>query len=315
MEHNTNVNSREIPIFFSSDDNYMPYLDVAISSLIENASKEYTYRIIVLNTGVKADGVNKIKQNERPGFTIEFIDISEEIKNIKSRFKSVYHFSIVTYYRLFIASLFPQYDKIVYLDCDLVVLGDISKLYNIDIGDNILAAAPEEFVRNTSEFRLYTEKALGLDPDGYVNAGVLVINLDQFRKSEIEAQFVDLITVYDFDLLDPDQAYLNYLCRDKIFVLPNGWNKEPMSIECEGEKNIVHYALYKKPWQYDDVIDGEYFWRYASKSLFYDEILRRRSEFGDDARAEKEAAAVEILEHANKIVCSAYTFSEMLERV
>ncbi|MEE1047951.1 MAG: glycosyltransferase family 8 protein, partial [Clostridia bacterium] len=285
--------SREIPIFFSTDDNYIPYLDVAIASLIANASKNYNYRIIVLNTGLCAENIAKVKLNERPGFVIDFIDISKQIENIKSHFKNVYHFSIVTYYRLFIASLFPQYDKIVYLDCDLVVLGDISGLYNAPLGNNILGAAPEQYVQNTEEFRRYAKIALGVDPDRYVNAGVLVINLKEFRQNKIEEKFVELITKYDFDLLDPDQAYLNYLCQDKIYMLPNGWNKEPMPLTCEGEKNIVHYALYKKPWQYDDVMDGEVFWLYAEKSTFYEQILENKDAYGLEEQAKKELAARE----------------------
>lgn len=307
-----NIENKEIPVFFSTDDNYAPYLDVAITSLIANASKQYIYRIVILHTGLLSETAATLKRNERTGFTIELVDISDELKNIKSRFKNVYHFSIVTYYRLFIASLFPQYDKIIYLDCDLVVLGDISELYNTDIEDNILGAAPEQFVQNTREFRHYAKKALGLDPDGYVNAGVLIINLEQFRKNDIEKRFIDLITKYDFDLLDPDQAYLNYLCQGKIYVLPNGWNKEPVPLDCEGNKNIVHYALYKKPWQYDDVMYGKYFWEYAELSPFYETILQRRSEFGDAERAQKELAAKEILEHAAKIVDSDYTFLKIL---
>ena len=306
--------SKEIPIFFSTDDNYIPYLDVAIKSLIANASEDYEYRIIVLNTGLDEDGVSKVRKNENTRFKIDFIDISEEVENIKSRFKNVYHFSVVTYYRLFIASLFPQYDKVVYLDCDLVVLGDVSELYNAEIGANILGAAPEQFVQNTKEFRLYAESALGVNPDGYVNAGVLLMNLKEFRRCEIEERFIRLITEYDFDLLDPDQAYLNYLCLGKIHVLPNGWNKEPMPLVCEGEKNIVHYALYKKPWQYDDVMDGEYFWKYAKKSPFYEEILHRKQSFGDAEKAEKEATAAEILVHALKIIDSEYTFSKKLSK-
>ncbi len=306
------VAKNEIPIFFSTDDHYIPFLDVAIASLIENASKDYQYRLIVLNTGLKQENINRVMQNERAGFVIDFVDISQSLEGIMSRFKNVYHFSIVTYYRLFIASLFPQYDKILYLDCDLVVLGDISKLYHTDLGDCILGAAPEQFVQNTAEFRTYADCALGLDPDGYVNAGVLLINLAEFRRHEIEKRFVQLITEFDFDLLDPDQAYLNYLCRDRIRVLPNGWNKEPMLLACEGEKNIVHYALYKKPWQYDDVIDGDRFWHYARRSPFYEEILARRQAFGDAERAEKEQMAREILEHAKKIVNSPETFRNKL---
>ena len=306
--------SKEIPIFFSTDDNYIPYLDVAVTSLIANASKDYNYRIVVLNTGLLPENIAKVKMNECDGFVIDFIDISKCVEKIKCYFKNVYHFSVVTYYRLFIASLFPQYEKIIYLDCDLVVLGDISELYNINIEGNILAATPDQYVRYTAEFRRYAQNALGVNPDGYVNAGVLVINLKEFRKEGIEEKFVKLITEYNFDLLDPDQAYLNYLCRDKIYMLPNGWNKAPTDIPCEGAKNIVHYALYKKPWQYTDVIDGNFFWQYAEKSPFYNLICQRQAAFGNEEKLKKEAAAKEILEHAKVIIASDYTFAKQINR-
>ncbi len=302
----------EIPIFFSTDDNYIPFLDVAIRSLVANASGEYSYRIIVLNTGLAEENIRRVKENERDGVRIDFLDISQQVESIKSRFKNVYHFSVVTYYRLFIASLFPEYDKVIYLDCDLVVLGDISELYRVELCDNILGACPEQFVQNTPEFRAYAQTALGVDPDRYVNAGVLLMNLAAFRRYEIEEKFVRLITEYDFDLLDPDQAYLNYLCDGRIRVLPNGWNKEPMPLPCEGEKNIVHYALYKKPWQYDDVMDGEHFWTYAKRSPFYEIICQRKAGFDEAQRAQKEAAAQQILAHAKQIIGSCETFSKKL---
>ena len=300
--------NNEIPIFFTTDDNYVPYLDVAVSSLIANASREYSYRIIILNTGIAGESIARIKQNERPGFVIDFVDISKQLESIMSRFKNVYHFSVVTYYRLFIASLFPEYDKIIYLDCDLVVTGDISELYSTPIGNNILAAVPDQYVRITREFREYAKRAVGVDPDTYFNAGVLIINLDEFRQNDIEGKFIRLISEYDFDLLDPDQAYLNYLCYGKTHLLPNGWNKSPTGSPCEGDKNIVHYNLYKKPWHHDDVIDGEYFWQYAELSPFYDLILERKASFKEKETAGGGTAAVDMLTHAIEIAQSDYTF-------
>ncbi len=301
-----------IPIFFSTDDQYIPFLDVAISSLMDNANPAFDYRIIVLHTGLKEENTAKIKLREKKGFAIDFIDISSAVKHIRDSLKHVYHFAVAAYYRIFIASLFPEYEKVLYLDCDLVVLGDIAKLFNTDLGNYILGGAPEEYVQNTAEFRVYAEKALGLSPDDYINSGVLLMNLKEFRACEIEKKFVSLITKYDFDLLDPDQAYLNFLCKGKILMLPNGWNKEPMPVPLEGDKNIVHYALYKKPWQYDDVTDGEYFWQYAKLSPFYKEICLRRDGFGEEERAQKEAMAHEILQHALNIVALDETFSKKL---
>jgi lipopolysaccharide biosynthesis glycosyltransferase len=86
-----------------------------------------------------------------------------------------------------------------------------------------------------------------------------------------------------------------------------------MQIPLQGEKNIVHYALYKKPWQYDDVIDGNYFWDYAKASPFYEKILENKAAFGEKERTAKEAAANEILLHAERIIASDYTFSKKLK--
>ena len=303
---------KQIPIFFSTDDNYIPYLDVAIRSLIANASREYEYRIVILNTGLREDNIRLVKKSETVGFKIDFMDISKEVENIKSYFKNIYHFSVVTYYRLFIASLFPEYDKVLYLDCDLVVLGDVSELYFTDMGDSILAGCPDQFVSKTHEFREYAQNAIGADPDRYINAGVLLMNLSEYRNRKIEEKFVELITKYDFDLVDPDQAYLNYLCRGKIHIISNGWNKAPTPIPCEGKKNIVHYNLYKKPWQYDDVIDGEYFWTWAKESPFYSLICERKNRFGEADREAKDAAAGDILIHAMAIASSGNTFKDKL---
>ena len=96
MENKRNEQKKEIPVFFSTDDNYIPYLDVAISSLIANASDSYNYRIVVLNTGLLKENINKVKKRERDGFKIDFVDISAEVESIKPHLKNIYHFSLVT---------------------------------------------------------------------------------------------------------------------------------------------------------------------------------------------------------------------------
>ena len=130
---NETKTSKEIPIFFATDDNYIPCLYVAVSSLIENASRDFKYIINVLNTGLKQENKDIIKGLENDNFTINFCDISEKVSDIKSQLRDIYHFSVVMYYRLFIESLFPQYDKALYLDCDIVVLGDIAELFNTEL--------------------------------------------------------------------------------------------------------------------------------------------------------------------------------------
>lgn len=305
--------TQEIPVFFATDDNYIPFLDVALRSLIENASKKYQYRIIILNTGLQKDSMSKIKDLEDKNFKIDFYDISAYFDEVKNKLRNVFHFGLATYYRLFIERLFPQYSKVIYLDCDIVVLGDISELYNIDMKGNLLAGSIERFVATTSEFRNYTQTVLGIDCMNYINAGILLMNLEEIRKVEIERQFLEILNKYNFKSIAPDQDYLNFLCKDRILYLPSGWNKTPLaSVECEGKLNIVHYALVKKPWQYDDVLYGEYFWQYAEKSPFYREIVLKKQNFTEEDKLKKEKANVEIIALANEISASDNTFYKKL---
>ncbi len=75
----------EVPIFFSTDNNYLPYLDVALRSLIANASKEYKYRIVILNVGLDKEKMNKIMALQDDNFIINFVDISHEFEDIKHK--------------------------------------------------------------------------------------------------------------------------------------------------------------------------------------------------------------------------------------
>lgn len=294
--------SKPIPIFFATDDNYLPFLEVALRSLIANASKEYTYNIHILNTGLKAENKKAIGNLQDDNFRIIFEDISNCVEPIKSKLKNVYHFSLITYYRLFIEKLFPQYDKVLYLDCDIVVLGDISKLYHTNLNGNLVGAIQEQVINSNETFKEYALCGVGIVPEKYFNAGILVMNLKKFRQERICEQFMFLLDTYNFDVVDPDQAYLNVLCKDKVKYLPNGWNKESLPIKLEGNLNIVHYALYKKPWQYDDVANGEYFWQYAKQCSLYDKIIDIRNNFDSEKKKAKERANIEIVEHAVKIV-------------
>ncbi len=294
--------NKTIPIFFATDDNYIPYLEVALRSLVENASKAYTYNIHILNTGLKEENKDAILKLANKNFNILFEDISYCIEPIKAMLKDVYHFSVVMYYRLFIEKLFPQYDKVIYLDCDIVVLGDISKLYNVNLGGNLIGACQEQVINSNETFRKYANLGIGVPCEKYFNSGILLMNLKKFRQEKLCEQFVYLINTYNFDVVDPDQAYLNVLCYNKVKYLPNGWNKEALPIKLEGKLNIVHYALYKKPWQYDDIINVEYFWHYAKKCTMYNKIVENKASFDDNKKKAKEQANIEIVEHSLKII-------------
>ena len=107
---------KEIPIFFAIDDQYIPFLAVALKSLIENANKDYKYLIKVLHTNVQEDHMKQIRKYENENVNIEFVDLSYYIERVQDKLYTRDYYTNTTYFRLFLPELYPQYDKVLYLD-------------------------------------------------------------------------------------------------------------------------------------------------------------------------------------------------------
>ncbi|MBQ7579537.1 MAG: glycosyltransferase family 8 protein [Clostridia bacterium] len=270
-----------IPIFFASNDKYVPYLDVAILSLVEHTTKEHNYIITILKTDISEENQIKLKKHERDNVSIVFYDVKNMLEPIKNTLPDMFYYTLAAYFRLFIEKAFPQYDKAIYLDCDVVLLSDIAELYNTDIGDNLVGAIYEQNTDRSDDFRNYVEDNIGIPYYTYFNSGVMVMNLKEFRKFKVQDRFLNMLTTYNFDCLAPDQEYINVICHGRVKYLPTGWNKHSFPEPPEGELKLCHYALSNKPWHYDDVINGEYFWKYAKKSEFYNQILSEFKHYSD----------------------------------
>lgn len=268
-----------IPIFFATDDNYAPYLGVTLRSLIDNASKDYFYKIHILITSINEENERILKGFECENVSIEFFNVTAKLDNIGSKLYLRDYYSKATYYRFFIPALFPEYKKALYLDCDIIVVEDISKLYNMDLGNNYVGAIYEEVMATVKVFGNYVEQALGIDTMNYFNAGILLMNLEQFRKQDIEGKFVELLSKFKFAVTQ-DQDYLNVLCKDKVAYFDLGWNKTPIESDfIESELKIIHYKIAWKPWHYDNVLYGDYFWKYAKKTEYYDLIMAEKNNY------------------------------------
>ena len=212
-----------VPLFFATDDNYLPFLAVTIESLKENASKDFLYKIHVLHSGVRQDYAERILRLAEDGFDISFVDVTERLKEISSLLHMRDYYTCTTYFRIFIAGMFPQYDKALYLDCDTVILGDISALYAYDLGSNLIGGAPCEGVNSFEVYKKYVSEVDGLDPSMFFNAGVILMNLKSFREENFYEKFADLLKKYKFTVIQ-DEDYLNVLCQDRVLRLPRAWN-------------------------------------------------------------------------------------------
>lgn len=285
MQNSTN--KKEIPIFFATDNNYVPFLAVALTSLLNNASKDYFYRIYVLTTSLKkeyTDELELICHDAMPeGASIEFVNLCVEMEKSAGTFHLRHYYSKETYCRIFIPRVFKKYDKVLYLDSDIVVTGDISELYNIELDDNLVAAASEEVMVDYDVYGNYVEKALGIWRYDYFSAGVLLINAKKYREENIEMKFINLLNSFSFRVTQ-DEDYLNVLCKGRVKPIDLGWNKSAYKNPSFDDKNlkIIHYKINWKPWHYDNIEYEDYFWKYAKETFMYDQILKIKASYTQD---------------------------------
>jgi len=269
--------TKEIPICFATDDNYVPFLSIAIVSLLDNSSKNNFYRIFVLTTHLKQENIDRILKLQTANSSIEFISLAEELDKIKDMFHLRDYYSKETYYRIFIPNLFPQYRKVLYLDCDITVLADISELYNTHIHGYYVGAAQEEVMQTYEVFGNYVEKADGIKREDYFNAGILLINCHRWRNLHIAEKFVDLLGRYKFRVVQ-DEDYLNVLCKGHVKRVPLGWNKTSYKNPDFNDKDLklIHWKIVWRPWKCKNVLYEDYFWKYAKQTDFYDQLIKMR---------------------------------------
>lgn len=301
-----------VPVFFSCDDNYLPFLSVALRSMIDNLSPATACRVHILNDGFCEEGQARLLAMQTERVSIEFVDVRPLIAPILEKLKLRDYYTPSIYYRLFIPTLFPQYSRALYLDADIAVTGDITRLYNVPLGERLLAAIPDAIIASHEDFRLYAEGAIGIPYREYFNSGVLVMNLDQLRLQGIRERFTYLLETYRFDTVCPDQDYLNALCHGQVLYLDDGWNKMSIDRAYHGTPSLIHYNMFFKPWQYDDIAYGEIFWAYAERTAYAEEIRAIRAAFGLKDRLSQLSANRALHRNARRIALSDRNFRTVL---
>ena len=262
-----------IPVVYASNSDYVPYMSVSIQSAMENVSADTILIFYVLIDDEFKESDCEILQNQvrNSGHEIRFIKANEYFKNnLKSRIE---HISIQTFYRLAIPSLLSYYNKVIYIDGDTVVNGDIKDLYSIDINDSyICGVVAPAFVNKKHVSRL------GIDTKNYINAGVILINNRLLIKDKVQEKFMDAIGK-NYDCMDQD--ILNVVCSGKIKNIDLKYNLmtkyfsnyekylDKWNISCEDFKNkiinphIIHYADKIKPWNDSKSPLASYFYMYT----------------------------------------------------
>lgn len=310
---NPAFNKNNIPVIFSTDENYVPLLAVTVKSVLANISTENNYDIVVLNSGISQELQDIIIDfaNDIPNASIRFFDVSHFIKKFGAKIFYVgLHFSEAAYYRLFIPEIFKSYDRVVYLDCDMVVNIDVAELYNMDLEGQLICATRDlgchtDKYAKTGQIKDYMEEnILGIKNwDNYFQSAVMVLDLEQIKPLNfVEKAIEELIRVKE--PLFVEQCILNVLYEGRVKLLSWQWDfnvfgylwnkkiiykkfSKNLIKELEtAEKTpyIIHYNCCK-PYEFD-VMDGSFapFWHYAKQTPFLEEFYKKRIDAKSDGK-------------------------------
>lgn len=308
---------KTIPIFFAIDDAYAPFLSVALNSAVKNASSSRKYKAIILYNELSQENIEKISSLSTDNFEISFVSMGAGLESITDRMSNRLrcdYFTLTIYFRLFIPAMFPEYDKGIYVDSDIVLNTDIAELFDTDIGENYIGACADLSVADTPPLVTYMENAVGVKKEEYINSGVLLMNLKKLRELELDKHFLSLLNTYHFDCIAPDQDYINALCNGNIFYLSNDWDAMPNDQQPPLESaKLIHYNLFSKPWCYDNIQYGEYFWKYAEDSGYLEEIKKYKENYSDEQK-QSDANCLKLLcERGLSISDSDVTFKKLFE--
>jgi lipopolysaccharide biosynthesis glycosyltransferase len=281
----------KIHIALASDSRGAQAMATTIVSALhnKNTGNFYTFHLFLAGE-ISGDLQQKLRACAK-GFEescqINLIDLKDKFSDIKLS----NHVTYATYFRLLIPSSLPNLAKIIYIDIDTLVRQDLEGLWNFDVGENYIAAVPDYY--GIIEERKKYEQAHLPDMDFYINAGVLLMNLERMRQDSIEQKC--LAKVGDKNLYD-DQVILNFICYPKIAFLPCKWNVLPGNVVgyrghirrydilySPGELNdawanpaIFHWGGPGKPWKYYDVPLAHEWFRYYLKNPMSGAPLQRK---------------------------------------
>ena len=244
------------------DDHYVPYCGVMLTSVLENNKGE---RIVVhvLDNALAERGRESLRGivERKYGQQLCFHPLSSGWKDSFPATNS--YVSLTTYCKLFIAAILPlSIGKVLYLDCDIVVVGSLHDLWSRDLSGKAMAAVRDSHRGLEEDYR-----RLGIDgqTEGYYNAGVMLLNLDYLRDMHFLERALDFVASHASGLVYHDQDVLNGVLHGHILSLPPRYNlhdhlfrrKRYMSESevrlAEQEMRpehrvIIHFSSNKKPW-------------------------------------------------------------------
>lgn len=268
------LQEENIQVALAFDEPYAVHGSTTILSIIENASNRDVIHLHVLDTGLTQETRHWITQQFAPrlaSLTFHRID-----SDFLATFPVNFH-PASAYARFALPELLPEVSKILYVDSDLIVLESLSKLFNADLDGKPLAAVPDVVSHFRGSAVPYLE-SLGLPEYAvYFNSGVMILDLEQWRRDEIVESLRGWISMNESLMQKSDQSALNALLWEDCKLLPLRWNLQVAFVDpvrfgwgCTREQAdavsqpaIVHYITNRKPWRREFRVPfAHYYWHY-----------------------------------------------------
>lgn len=267
---------KTIPIFFTFDDQYTIPAAVAFNTLLKKAPEDVFYKLYVLNNGLTQENEEILSEvvSSYPNSSLEFRNAKgflQEAWEDGSFFGHQKHqqFTMETLYRCFAAKFFPEYDKIIYSDVDIVIMDDISELFDINLDDKYIGAVKGCFNQFHYEQQFgymkpeYAEKF----KDTYFAGGIWLLNLKKIRDDNLENKMIEIICDDSIVKASNDQDIMNFACDNNVEYISLRYisypylessiskMKEPFKTSYSNFEiwesiyypKILHYAA-RKPW-------------------------------------------------------------------
>lgn len=293
-------------IVFMADNAYAQYLAVTIYSIMQNASLDNNYDLIVFDGGISVENQQKMLSmiDGMPNFSLRFFDTVGFLQDFdKSIFYVNRKFVIATYYRFFIAGILSDYERCLYLDCDLVVNSDVAMLHRTELNGHMVAAVRDLGVsslvkNNHRKLSHYVYETLQMDDaESYFNAGVLVMNLARMRAEQVGEKLIEKLKEIETPL-HLDQSIMNALFNGDVEFLDSTHNfmwsfggeeksSFPPALQAAYDNpKIIHYTTTLKPWNCKSKRLAGYFWKYAEQTPFSEIIEEVYQQFLVSNRAE-----------------------------
>ena len=306
-----------IPIFFAVDDAFVKYTVVALHSIINNASTDYKYDVKILNTTITDEMKERVYELQNENFTVSFTDVSDYLKDFNKRLPLRHYYSKTTYFRFFIAEMFPEYDKAIYIDSDTIVLGDISQLYLTDIGDSYVGACHEQAMAQFDIYGTYCEEVVGVSRHNFFNAGLMLINCKEFRENKVLDKFIYHLGEYEF-IVTQDEDYLNLICKDHVYWLDQKWNTELTDgLEYPYDYStayMLHFIMVNKPWHYENCRGADIYWSYAKETSVYKDLVNELKAYTDKERLRDAESARSLAKMAESEITREDNYQKILAK-